>query len=78
MDKKSLKVKIFLNFYGTYKLRQNVCLLYTTAIINTTYTQSTEYYKADISKYIPLYGVYHRDVIKKNKSLCFLLKDLSF
>ena len=30
MDKKSLKVKIFLNLFGTYKKVSNVCLVYTT------------------------------------------------
>ena len=30
MDKKSLKVKIFLNFFGTYKKVRNADLVYTT------------------------------------------------
>ena len=36
MDKKSLKVKIFLNFYGTYIKLSNVAELYTTHTICTS------------------------------------------
>ena len=34
MDKKSLKVKIFLNFFGTYKKLSNVADITTTKILN--------------------------------------------
>ena len=32
MDKKNLKLKIFLNFYGTSTKLQNVCLKHTTIV----------------------------------------------
>ena len=67
MDKKSLKVKIFLNFYETYKKLSNVADIYTTTgSTKTKFRSRTNNYKSTQRTFVNKEAV-PKQALKQNR-----------